>query len=102
MSFDGMHDDLFSEFAEQGTVTDGDGFYTDVSVIVRFGVDEIDDYNAVVGRVDTASFRVSQIQVSSGQRLEISTGEFSGKYDIGRVIENNGYVEGREIVRVAD
>lgn len=94
-----MHNDLFTEFGEQGVVTHSDDSTTDVLVVMAFGVDEVDAYNEVVDRVDKASFRRVDVTVKMNEMLTVATGEFAGVYNIGKKLESNGFVEGREIVR---
>jgi len=99
VTFGGMHNDLFTEFGEQGVVTHSDDSTTDVLVVMAFGVDEVDAYNEVVDRVDKASFRRVDVTVKMNEMLTVATGEFAGTYNIGKKLESNGFVEGREIVR---
>lgn len=75
---------------------------TEVTVIMDFGVDELDEYNEVVGRIDKATFKSSEVKPIRGNRIEVFSAEFSGTYVLGKKLKSNGYVEAREIVRTTD
>jgi len=101
VGFSTMHESLFRHFGVAGTLVSDLGT-TDVTVILEFGVEELDEFNEVVGRVDKVSVRNQEATTLKGQKLRVLAGEFSGYYTLGRKLKSNGYIEVREIVRLAD
>lgn len=99
MSFGALHDSLFRQFGVAGVVTHKDTSTTAVEVVVRFGVDAIDEYGEVMEKIDRAMFRASVVTTKQGEILTVSTGEFAGVYELGRMLKNNGYVIGRVITK---
>lgn len=102
VGFANMHEVLFRHFGGKGVLSNKEGQAMEVDVILRFGVDDIDEFNEVVERVDKVSFKASQVGSLKGQTLTVATGEFTGKYDLGRKLRSNGYMESRELVRLSD
>lgn len=98
--FGNMHKSLFRTFGVDGTLIADNAMETPVVVIVNFGVDEIDEFNEVVGRIDKATFDIDSVNPKKGERLVIPAGKFSGQYLLARKIKTSAYVEVREIVRV--
>jgi len=96
-----MHDALFRHFGVAGLLVDKEGSVEDidVTVIMNFGVESVDEYGEVVDRVDKADFRNTLVMTKRGQRLTVTQGEFTGNYTLGRKLKSNGYLESREIVR---
>jgi len=101
--FPSMYESLFRHFSVAGILVSGSEFEPvtePVRVIIEFGVDEIDEYNQLVGRVDKVSFK-NPVSPSRGNRIDVSEGDFAGKYTIGRKLENNGYISAFTIARVS-
>lgn len=94
-----MHDSLFTAFGEQGTVLHKSGKTTSVKVVIARRVDYIDEYGEVARKIDKASFLSSSVDVSTGDELELASGVNSGTWAVGKMVENNSYVQGREIVK---
>lgn len=74
MSFDDielmdMHADLFEEFGVGATVLRGMALPVPVRVVIDRGVERIGEFGQVIGRVDVASFLVSQWQPQQGDVL---------------------------------
>jgi len=104
VGFANMHEALFRHFGVTGSIVDKEDVSVNPSVesILNFGVDEFDEYNEVVGRVDKVTFRSDVVLPIRGQIIIVPTGEFTGRYVIGRKLRSNGFVQSFEISRAAD
>lgn len=60
--FDGMHEDLFDQFGQDGTIQRGAAAPVPVRVVVDEGVQRLGEYGQVVGRVTVVSFLVAQFR----------------------------------------
>lgn len=74
MSFDDielmdMHAELFEAFGIDGTVARGTDPAVPVRVVIDRGVERIGEFGTVAGRVDVASFMVSQWEPQQGDLL---------------------------------
>ena len=104
VGFANMHDVLFRHFGVTGQLIDKESYTptSTVDAVLDFGVEDLDEYNEVVGRLDKVSIKSTQEIPTRGQILVVETGEFAGRYVIGRKLRSNGYIQSFEISRAAD
>lgn len=97
MSFDDlelldMHADLFEEFGVDGTVKRGDADPVPVRLVIDRGVERIGEFGTVAGRVDTASFLVSEWEPAQGDVVAWTDRLGSHSKRVESLLENDGFV----------
>ncbi len=97
-----MHKSLFKGFAVPCVVNHVDSTTTTCRVVVARDVDEVDEFNQVVRRMDVGRFLSDEVEAKKRDILVIADGEYSGEYGIGKEIENNGFIFSRELTRRYD
>lgn len=86
--FDGMHEDLFDQFGQDGTIQRGAAAPVPVRVVIDQGVKRYGTNGEVVATVTVVSFMVAQWIPSAGD--VVSVGAWSKKVDV--LDSDDGYV----------
>ena len=97
MSFDDlelmdMHADLFEEFGVDATVVRATALPLPVRVVIDRGVERIGEFGTVAGRVDVASFMVSQWEPRQGDLLAWTDRLGAHEKRVESLVENDGFV----------
>ena len=97
MSFDDlelmdMHADLFEEFGIDATVTRVTDEPVPVRVVIDRGIERVGEFGTVVGRVDAASFMVSQWEPAQGDLLAWTDRHGTHDKRVESLLENDGFV----------
>ncbi len=97
MSFDDlelmdMHADLFEEFGVDGTATRGEADPVPVRLVIDRGVERIGEFGTVAGRVDAASFMVSQWEPRQGDLIAWTDRLGSHSKRVESLMDNDGFV----------
>jgi hypothetical protein len=90
--FEDMHCAQLDAFGVSGQVTDPMTGTFQLTVVMARDVEKFDEYGAVVGRVSTMGYNPKET-------LEVCEGDIIGFFTIGKIIEDNGYIATREIIR---
>ncbi|HIY72256.1 MAG TPA: hypothetical protein H9827_12415 [Candidatus Luteimonas excrementigallinarum] len=97
MSFDDldlmdMHEDLFEEFGVDASVTRAPDSPATVRVVIDRGIERLGEFGQVIGRVDVASFLVSQWEPRQGDVLIWTDRLGTHTKPVESLQENDGFV----------
>jgi hypothetical protein len=97
--FEDMHCAQLDAFGVSGQVTDPMTGTFQLTVVMARDVEKFDEYGAVVGRVSTMGYNPKEGSPKIKDTLEVCEGDIIGFFTIGKIIEDNGYIATREIIR---
>lgn len=92
--FAGMHEDLFDEYGQNGSIVRGANAPVPVRVIVNEGVERVGEYGQSIGHVMVVHFLVSEFRPQQRDVLTLldTLGETVWTKPVASVDKGDGYV----------